>query len=94
MELERAGMPGVGIAGCAGIANFQLLSSFIKHIRCWAVLAWMPVPLCHGWLHDEFQVNAELSNSGMECLKAGQGRFAFKPEWTICACSTQSLRGG
>jgi len=54
----------------------------------------MPVPLCHGWLHDEFQVNAELSNSGMECLKAGQGRFAFKPEWTICACSTQSLRGG
>jgi len=30
----------------------------------------------------------------MECLKAGQGRFAFKPEWTICACSMQNLRGG
>jgi len=59
-----------------------------------SVLAWMPVPLCHGWLHDVFQVNAELSNSGVESLKAGQGRFAFKPEWTICGLSPQNLRGG
>jgi len=41
------------------------------------VLAWMPVPFFQGWQHDEFQVNTELSNSGVECLKAGQGRFAF-----------------
>jgi len=59
-----------------------------------AVLAWMPVAFGHGWQHDKFQVTTELSNSGVECLKAGQGRFAFKPERTICGLSTQNLRGG
>jgi hypothetical protein len=43
---------------------------------------------------DDFQENTELSNSGVESLKAGQGRFAFKPERTICGLSTQNLRGG
>lgn len=43
---------------------------------------------------DTLQANTELSNSGVECLKAGQGRFAFKPERTICGLSTQNLRGG
>jgi len=54
----------------------------------------MPVPFCQGWQHDEFQVITELSNSGVECLKAGQGRFAFKPERTICGLSIRNLRGG
>jgi len=51
----------------------------------------MPVPFCQGWQHNEFQVNTELSNSGVECLKAGQGRFAFKPEWTICGLIAVNL---
>ena len=54
----------------------------------------MPVPFCQGWQHDEFQITTELSNSGVECLKEGQGRSSFKPEWTICGLSIQNLRGG